>query len=132
MSAYFLRVALFLWTLIFAFGIIISESSAQAEELAYRSRGRRDPFAPLVTLTTKTATSLAGIESVEDVTIEGIMYDPKNGSVVVVNGSVMKEGEESGSVKVLQIKAGGVWFQVNGARVYKPMYQGDSQTERNK
>lgn len=127
-NTYFLRTALFFWTLIFPFGIMILESSAQAEEVAYRSHGRRDPFTPLVTLAAKTSAGLTGIESVEDVTIEGIVYDPKHGSVVVVNGAVMKEGEESGSLKVVQIKADGVWFLVNGAKVYKPMYQS---TERN-
>ena len=131
-NAYFLHQALFLWTLIFAFGIIGCESGAQAEELMYRSHGRRDPFTPLVTLSAKASAGLAGIESVEDVTIEGIVYDPKHGSVVVVNGAVMKEHEESGSLRVIQIKADGAWFLINGVKVYKPMYQeGDSPKERN-
>src|SRR3989338_7115087 len=127
-NAYFLCQALFLWTLLSAFGIIVSESLAPAEELVYRSHGKRDPFTPLVTLAAKTSAGLAGIESAEDVTIEGVVYDPKHGSVVVINGAVMKEGEESGSLKVLQIKADGAWFLINGVKVYKPMYQ---QTERN-
>ena len=130
-NAYFFHWALFLWTLIFAFGMIVSESQVQAEELVYRSHGRRDPFAPLVTLSAKASAGLAGIESAEDLVIEGVVYDPKHGSVVVVNGSVMKEGEESGGLRVIQIKADGAWFSINGSKVFKPMYQGDSPKERN-
>ena len=123
---------LFLWTLILAFGIIVIENTATVgEEALYNSHGRRDPFVPLVSQTTKTAAGLAGVETVEEVTIEGVVYDPKHGSVVVINGSVMKEGEESGSVKVLQIKSDGAWFLINGTRVFKPMYQNDDQKERN-
>ncbi|GEM_PF-380931 len=129
-NAYFFRGAFFLWTLFFAFGIINFESSAFSEEPAYDPHGRRDPLIPLVTLTAKASTGLAAVESVEDVMIEGIVYDPKAGSVVVVNGAVMKEGEESGNIKVLQIRGDGAWFSINGLRVYKPMYQGDTQKEK--
>ncbi len=129
-NAYFFCVAFFLWTLFFAFGIIDSESRAFSEEPAYDPHGRRDPLIPLVTLTAKASTGLAAVESIEDVTIEGVVYDPKAGSVVVVNGSVMKEGEESGNIKVLQIMSDGAWFSINGVRAYKPMYQGDTLKER--
>lgn len=129
-NAYFSKRKFFLWTLLFAFGIIVCENGATAgEEVSYSARGRRDPFTPLVTQAVRAASGLSGIESIEEVTIEGIVYDPKNGSVVVLNGSVLKEGEEAGNFKVLQIKPDGAWFLINGTKVFKPMYQGDAQKE---
>ena len=127
----FSKTQLFLWTLISAFGIIFSEIDLTAGEVVgYNSHGRRDPFVPLVTQTARAVAGLAGVETAEEVKIEGVVYDPKRGSVVVINGSVMKEGEESGNVKVLQIKSDGAWFLISGTRVFKQMYQGDAQEER--
>ena len=126
-DAYFFKQRFFLWTLFPAFGIILTCGDlAAGETIAYNPRGRRDPFMPLVTSASKAATGLAGVESVEDVAIEGVVYDPKLGSVVVVKGTVMKEGEELGSVKVLEIKTNGAWFLLNGTRVFKAMYQKDT------
>ncbi len=123
-NAYFFKRSFFLWIFISAFGIICSGLDLSAgEKVAYDAHGRRDPFVPLVTLSSKASTGLAGVESVEDVAVEGLVYDPKHGSVAVVNGSVMKEGEELGNVKVLEIKADGVWFLLNGMRVFKRMHQ---------
>ena len=127
----FSKIRLFLWTLISAFGIIFCEGSVMAgEEVGYNSHGRRDPFAPLVTQNARIAAGLSGVETAEEVKIEGVVYDPKHGSVVVVNGTVMKEGEESGNVKVIQIKSDGAWFLIGGTRVFKRMYQADLQKER--
>lgn len=127
-----LKVTLFMWTLISAFGIIICESDVRAgEDIFYNAHGRRDPFIPLVTQAARTSSGLAGVETAEEVTIEGVVYDPEHGSVVVINGSVLKEGEESGSVKVLRIRSDGAWFLINGAQVFKPMYQSETQKEKN-
>ena len=70
--------------------------------------------------------NLAGItsgtvESADDIKIEGIVYDP-NGSVVIVNGTVMKEGEQLSSLKVLKIRSEGVQFSLNDNDIYVPLY----------
>jgi hypothetical protein len=116
-----------MWSFALCFGIIFCES-AQAEKL-YASKGKRDPFVPLVTSGSKigTAAGLAAVESVDEIVIEGLMFDsvPKN-SVVVVNGSVLKEGDEVGNVKVLKIRQDGAQFSVNGIEGFKPLYQDES------
>ena len=51
--------------------------SAAAPEDLYNARGKRDPFVPLVTKETRqTASGLVGVENVEEISIEGIIYDP--------------------------------------------------------
>ena len=112
---------LFLWILVFAFGIIFFAESGQAADL-YDSHGKRDPFVPLVTLTSRETTGIVSIESAEDINIEGIVYDPK-GSVVIVNGSLMKEGQELGNIKVVKIRPDGVLFLINGTQSYVPLYR---------
>src|SRR3989338_5005104 len=100
----------FLWNLLLAFGMICVAGTLFADEkTSYNARGRRDPFIPLVTLTMKSSSSnLLGIDNIEDLTVEGVVYDPKQGSVVIVNGAVLREGEELGGVKVLKVESKGV------------------------
>ena len=62
------------------------------------------------------------VETIEELSVEGIVYDPK-GSVVIVNGTVLKEGEELGAVKVLKIQENGALFSINGVESFKPLYE---------
>ena len=113
----------FLWILPAVFAIISSARATAAEDIVYDAHGKRDPFVALVTLTSKVSSGLMGIDSIDEIAVEGVVYDPKNGSVVVINGSVLKEGEETSGVKVVKIKPDGVLLSLNGAETFKPMYQ---------
>ena len=105
-----------------AFGTIFVLAGRLAAEPVYDSHGKRDPFVPLVTSTSREPSGLLGVEQLEDVLLEGVVYDKKNGSVAVLNGFVLKEGEEMGNVKVLQIKPEGVLLSLNGSEGFKPLY----------
>ena len=114
----------FLWFFWACFGMIFTE--AVHPESLYVSKGKRDPFVPLVTTGAKigTAAGLAAVESLEEVVIEGLMFDANaKNSVVIANGSVMREGDETGNVKVLQIQPDGAVISVNGVEGFKPLYQ---------
>ena len=116
---------IFLWILFLCFGIMVPDSSKAAEERLYHAQGKRDPFIPLVASTMRPSVgALLGVETIDDIQIEGIAVDPDPAqSVVVVNGSVMRTGEEVGSVKVLAIQKDGVQFSVNGTEAFKSLYQ---------
>lgn len=119
------RFFFFLWILPSGFGMILTESPAQAGEPegpVYAARGKRDPFVQLVTASTRRAEGLLGAETAEDVTVEGVVYDPKGGSVVIVSGTLLKEGETLGGVKVVKVKPEGVLFSIHGVESFKPMY----------
>ena len=126
-----LRIAyfqLFLWILVGTFGIIfVDNSRADASEQAlYNARGKRDPFVQLITLSSRVSAGLMGVENLDEITIEGIIYDAAKGSVVIANGSVLKEGEELGNVKVIEIRPEGAIFSVNGIEGYKAMYSNEN------
>ena len=128
---FFSRFYFFLWLFPCLFGMILSDSTAvraaETESALYNAKGKRDPFVQLVATSAKlSAGGILSVESIEEITIEGIVIDanPKE-SIVIANGSVLKEGEEVGNVKVLQIKPEGAAFSVNGVDGYKPLYQGE-------
>ena len=124
----------FLWHLLFCFGIIsaVGFIASAADQKIYEAHGKRDPFVPLVTTTMKSLSSgLLSVESFDDLSIEGVVYDPAHGSIVIVNGAILKEGEELGSVKVLAVKPEGAKFLVNGMEGFKPIYQEDSADKKN-
>ena len=117
-----MKAKLFFWIVILPFGIIGLACSVRAEDRSlYDPHDRRDPFVPLITLNSRQASGLMGIESADDVIIEGIVYDPK-GSVVVLNGSVMKEGEEQGNLKILKIEPTGVRVSISGTESLISLY----------
>ena len=95
------------------------------EKSLYTAGGQRDPFVQLLGTGSRQAPSgLLGVENVEDIRVEGIVVDanPAN-SIVVVNGTMMRQGEELGQVKVLSIKPDGASFSVNGVEGYRTLYQ---------
>ena len=128
--SYFKQTRLFLWIVLVVFGTLSPVIAIGSEEpLLYDARGKRDPFVPILSSTARETTGLAGVETLDEIIIEGVVYDPKSGSVVIVNGTVLKEKDESGNVKVLEIKPDGAVFSVNGIEGFRPMYQEDKKGE---
>ena len=116
------------WLFVLTFVIILLSKDAFCEEKLYNAKGKRDPFTPLVASGSKAAAGgLLGVESIEEVVVEGIVCDPdpKN-SVAVVNGSVLKEGDEVGVVKLVKIDPAGASLSVNGIEGYRQLYQEDT------
>ncbi len=124
--------SIFLWIVLLTFDMLLPINAVSVESsVVYDSHGKRDPFTPLVTTSTHEVSGLYGIESVDDLTVEGVIYDPKNGSIAVINGSVIKEGEEIGGLKVLRIQPEGVYVSLNGSEAYKPLYQEEVSRKNN-
>lgn len=119
------------WILCTAFGIMSSLVFAETQEtpggVVYDAHGKRDPFVALVSETTVVSEGLATVESPSDVKIEGIIYDAVNGSLVVINGTVLRQGEELNGVKLIEIKPDGVLVSVNGQEMFKEMHEEEQQ-----
>ena len=82
-------------------------SSAFADQIIYESGGRRDPFGPLVgpngILNRQSQNS--------NLHVEGIIFDPAKGSLVLVNGEFYKEGDAIGAASVVSISKDRVIFR---------------------
>ncbi|HQP91786.1 MAG TPA: hypothetical protein PLU24_03845 [Candidatus Omnitrophota bacterium] len=83
--------------------IVISFSAAVcAEEYVYKYQGKRDPFMALIT----PAGYLLNLEPTDEkkLNLEGIMYDPKGDSMAIVNGELIRVGDNVGTAIVTDIK----------------------------
>ena len=69
-----------------------------ASEITYDSGKRRDPFVPLTGEDVSTSTSSSGIK------LEGIIYDPGDRSMAILNGKTYQAGESVGGATVVKIQ----------------------------
>lgn len=73
------------------------------ERFSYESKGKRDPFMPLVT----SQGYIVNIEDellVADMNLEGIIYDTGGKSMAVINGKVVKAGDNIGRYAIKEIR----------------------------
>lgn len=84
---------------------VLSAGASYAADFAYASKGKRDPFVPLVGAGAGSQIKeAADMNSIEDVVLEGIVFDDKGGSIAIINGMILKEGDQAGIVTVDKIE----------------------------
>lgn len=77
---------------------------AVTEEIfIYESRGKRDPFVPLVGVTAQAAGSLEDVMSIDDVKLQGFASDSTGKKAAILNGEMVREEETVGRVTVKSI-----------------------------
>ena len=110
----FLKKGTAIAVLILLFSVFLRPAFAQ-EDFVYDSKGRRDPFIPLVTpegrllkLDKQESASASGLA------IEGIIYDKNGRCFALVNGSVVGIGDMVGDYQVLKIRDNKVIFVKDG------------------
>lgn len=101
----------------------LSIFSIVASSETYEASSRRDPFIPLVTGEREAVRGLYGVETIDDLTIEGVVFDAKEGSVAIVNGEIVREGEVWDNLKIVHIQPNGVLFEINEIEQFKPFGQ---------
>jgi hypothetical protein len=96
---------------------VVLGSLAFAEEtFVYDSKGKRDPLMPLVT-------SQGYIVNVEeelfasDMNLEGIIFDINGNSLAIINGKVVRRGDNIGSYNIQEIEQAKVVL-IKGAETY--------------
>ena len=87
---------------------------AEEKQFVYDSKGKRNPFIPLVTEDGR----LVNLDKVEvpvgDVSVEGIIFDKKGRSYAIVNGAVVGIGDAIAGYEVLKIENNKVLFIKDG------------------
>jgi len=99
-----------------AFGLISSWVFAE-EGCSYDAKGRRDPFIPLISESGGYASDAYEASAAEDIRLEGIVWDDLKGSIAIINGEIVKEGDSMGSIKVMKINKDNVIFDIDGESV---------------
>ena len=94
--------------------IMTSAGFVSAEQFEYNSRGKRDPFVPLVGSEKPTVAKLSDITSVEDMRLEGIAGGAKGEMVAIINGEMIKKDDRIGDIVVRSITKAGVTLTVGG------------------
>ena len=85
------------WTALFS---ILIFSLAQADEIRYDTRNRRDPFQPLV----GPHALRGGMGQTNEASpLEGIVFDPQQGSYAVIGGAYYQEGESIDGAKLVKV-----------------------------
>lgn len=69
----------------------------------YDSKGKRNPFIPLVTSDGKLLKLDTNGENNKGFSLEGIIFDKNGVSYAIVNGLVVKAGDSVGDFKILKI-----------------------------
>jgi len=86
---------------------------AASGEFIYDSKGKRNPFVPLVTPDGKLL-KLDDGENSTGIALEGIIYDEKGVSYAIVNQDVVKVSDVVGEYQVLKIEKNRVIFVKDG------------------
>lgn len=77
---------------------------AASEVFLYDSKNRRDPFLPLVSPDGRILVRESeGAKTINDVSLQGILWDPQGISYAILNGNPVKEGEEFEGLEVIKI-----------------------------
>ena len=98
------------------FALTAGGSSAWA---AYESKGKRDPFVPLLLPTGERVNPPpdeegAGPPGLSSVVLQGLVYDPSGESYVILGGRLLREKEEWEGIRILKIEANAVTIWRDG------------------
>jgi len=82
---------------------------AQEQQFTYDSKGKRNPFIPLLTADGRLL-KLDKEEAKGDLQVEGIIFDKRGRSYAIVNGQVVGIGDSIAGYEVLKIENNKVIF----------------------
>lgn len=93
---------------------IFAFSAYAADNFTYESRGKRDPFVPLIGQEKGSVAKLSEVTSVEDMKLEGIAVGAGKKKTAIINGEILKEGQKVGEIYIKTISASSVVVTIGG------------------
>lgn len=96
-----------------SFWFLVSGFVYAQEQFVYDAKGKRNPFIPLVSPDGRLL-KLEKEEAPGNLAIEGIIYDKHGQSYAIVNGQVLRIGDEVLGYRVLKIEKNKVTFIKDG------------------
>ncbi|MFH0762364.1 MAG: general secretion pathway protein GspB [Candidatus Omnitrophota bacterium] len=92
--------------------LVVCRGALAKGDFVYDSQGRRNPFAPLVSSDGRLLNF--NKETLQELQVNGIIYDKQGSSYAIVNSMVVKSGDIIGEYKVLRIEENKVVFDKGG------------------
>ena len=105
-TAYSLFIALALSVLSGAFSV--------ADDYKYESRGKRDPFVPLVGIDRPVVSKLEEVTSIADVKVEGIVSASGGRMAAILNDQIVRQGDRFGDIEIKKITKKAVAIVMGG------------------
>ena len=96
---------------------LINFAWADVEGFIYDSKGRRDPFIPLLGKGAEFLFIEEAAESLAGIYLTGIVYDPIGQSFATINGEVVVENDLIGAFKVKEIREGKVILEKDNEEI---------------
>ena len=96
--------------------LIIAMLHAAAYAVAphvYETKGKRDPFVPLLGVNVSAASSLDDIVSIDDVVLQGIVTGSGGEKIAILNGEMIGDGKTKGRVTVKSISENKVIVKID-------------------
>ncbi|MFT5207958.1 MAG: hypothetical protein ACI9CF_001722 [Candidatus Omnitrophota bacterium] len=112
-----------LWKFMSIFSILILIGINAGAEIVYDDKGLRDPLLPLISDEVNVVSGLSGVQTIDDIILEGYANDTNNKPMIIANGMVLYEGDQEKRVKVQQITERGVTFIINDKSYFKTFRQ---------
>jgi hypothetical protein len=78
-------------------------AQTQSESFVYDSKGKRDPFLSLVS-PEGFLLKLSSSSETSELSVEGIIYDPRGKSYAIINSEVVKPGDAIGKYELISIE----------------------------
>ncbi|HNX91151.1 MAG TPA: hypothetical protein PKY78_07135 [Candidatus Omnitrophota bacterium] len=104
--------------------LVIFFAAAIADAAVYNSQGKRDPLVPLVGAAAQgVIEGLAGVNSIENVKLQGIVTGATGEKAAVINGEIMYEGGRMGNLSVESIGENEVVVKFNDTKHTLKLYQ---------
>ncbi|MFH1478190.1 MAG: hypothetical protein ABIG92_00260 [Candidatus Omnitrophota bacterium] len=79
----------------------------------YSTAKKRDPFVPLAGY----ASDAYAVNDMKDIRLEGIVWEEGKSSIAIINGEMVKEGDQVGNFKLLRIEKNCIIFDNSGEEV---------------
>ena len=99
--------------------VFVLFAGCSAAWAAYESKGKRDPFVPLLLpdgqrISPPPDTEGMGSLSLNRIALQGVVYDPSGDSFAILSGRVLRENEEWEGIRILKIEADTVTIWKDG------------------
>lgn len=110
-----------LWILIGFLAAMFMSCAIEGQN--YESRGRRDPFVPLIGVNRPAIIKLEDVTSIDDIKLEGIAFGAMGKRSAMLNGEVLRENDVVGDIKIEAIRANSVGISLDG-KAYELYFKG--------